>query len=65
MSEQAHKEVSHLQVHVMIEYCLLLGLDALQTENLLLGYGVPCCMTRIGMHQSRAYQKGMQAHALF
>lgn len=37
-----------IQVHVMIEYCLIMGLDACQTESMLFTQGVPRCMTRIG-----------------
>lgn len=42
-----------LQVHVMIEHCLLKGLDALQTEYALISQGVPRCMTRIGLSYPR------------
>lgn len=42
----------------MIEHCLLLGLDALQTENMLKTQGVPRCMTRIGESQFN----GLEAH---
>ena len=45
---QDHKSASYLQVHVMIEHCLLMRLDAIQTEHALVFQGVPRCMTRIG-----------------
>ena len=37
-----------MQVHVLIEHCLLRKFDALQTEAALVYYGIAPCFTRIG-----------------
>jgi len=40
---------SSLQVHVLIEHCLIRGLDALESQVALQRYGVPPCVTSIGI----------------
>lgn len=63
--EASHDSTSHklavnlllsTQVHVMIEHCLLMRLDALQTELALMSQGVPRCMTRIGTFLNSFHQ---------
>ena len=39
-----------LQVHILIEHCLVRGLDALESQVALQGFGIPSCVTCIGAY---------------
>lgn len=42
-----------LQVHVLIEYCLLSNMDALYTERYLWTRGISPCITRSGKNPAK------------